>query len=392
MFNYDVIVVGAGAAGMMCSIEAGKRNRKVLLLDHSSEIGQKIRISGGGRCNFTNIHTDSDNFLSNNPHFSKSALTQYGPDNFINLVEKYNIDFHEKKLGQMFCNNSAQNIIDMLLNECKLSGIDIKTSFIVENVKHEQGLYCISNGRDEYFCNSLVIATGGLSIPKTGATGFGYDIARQFGLKIVETRPGLVPFTTGGEFLSECNTLRGISMESRVSDKNIYFDEGILFTHKGLSGPTVLQISSYWRNNQHIWIDFAPHIDVLDLLKQKRDQSSRQDIESVLANILPRRFAHSVCNKSQAFGRIAELSDNMLAKVAGFVNRLEITPTGTEGYVKAEVTLGGVDTNELSSKTMESRKQRGLFFIGEVVDVTGHLGGYNFQWAWSSGYVAGQHV
>jgi predicted Rossmann fold flavoprotein len=390
--TYDVIVVGAGAAGLLCAIEAGKRGRKVWLIDHARKIAEKIRIAGGGFCNFTNLHTAPGNFLSQNEHFCKSALTQYTQQDFIALVRKHGIAFHEKKLGQLFCDVSAQDIIDMLLEECRMAGVVLQGETAVEKIDVTEKGYRVETCRGTEDCQSLVIATGGLSIPKIGATKFGYDVARQFGLNVLETRAGLVPLTFQAEILERCKALSGLSVDAMVSCGKISFSEGLLFTHRGLSGPSILQISSYWREGMDIVINLAPHIDAYGFLKERKKTQSKQEIQTVLGDIVPRRLAVSICEESSLEGKIAEIPDASLQRLALSINEWRIRPSGTEGYRTAEVTLGGVDTNELSSKTMESKKIPGLFFAGEVIDVTGHLGGFNFQWAWSSGYVAGQNV
>jgi predicted Rossmann fold flavoprotein len=390
--KYDVIIIGAGAAGMMSAIEAGKRGRKVLLVDHAKKIGEKIRISGGGRCNFTNINTHPSKFISNNPKFIISALSQYTQNDFINLIKKHNIKYHEKKLGQLFCDQSAQQIVDMLLLECKTANVTIMKETIITEVDKVDEQYFIAVGKDKYFCNSLIIATGGLSIPKIGATKFGYDIAKKFNLKIVETLPGLVPLTFSEKILAICKELTGLSVEAIVSFKKIFFEEGMLFTHRGLSGPSILQISSYWKLGEDIKINLSPKLDVLKFLNEKKKNNSKQDIIIVISEILPKRLASIICNENNINGNISELSNKILNQLSMSISYWKINPTGSEGYRTAEVTLGGIDTNEISSKTMMSKKHSGLFFIGEVLDVTGHLGGYNFQWAWSSGYLAGQYA
>jgi predicted Rossmann fold flavoprotein len=387
--QHDVIIIGAGAAGMMCALEAGKRGKTVLILDHAKKLAEKIRISGGGRCNFTNIHTSPANFLSQNPHFCKSPLSQYTPQDFIALIEKHKIKWHEKKLGQLFCDESSQQIIDMLQAECLNAGVTTLMGTKVSSVeKTEQG-FRVNN---IFNCTSLVIATGGLSIPKIGATGLGYDIARQFGLNIIDTKAALVPLTFDDALLKQCKELSGLSVEANVMYGKTSFAEGLLFTHRGLSGPSILQISSYWNNGDMITIDLADGFDVAALLKDKKKSQPKQEIHNALGDIIPKRLAQQICEKNGYLGRLADMTDKTLLAVATTVHYWPVKPSGTEGYRIAEVTLGGVDTNELSSKTMEAKKQPGLYFIGEVVDVTGHLGGYNFQWAWSSGFVAGQHV
>lgn len=390
--SYDVIIIGAGAAGLMCAIEAGKRGRRVWLVDHAKKIAEKIRIAGGGYCNFTNIHTGPKNFLSQNEHFCKSALTQYTQGDFIAMVQRHGIAFHEKKLGQLFCDESAQDIIDMLLSECRTAGVTLQSETVVDQIEKIDGGYRLRTSRGLAECASLVIATGGLSIPKIGASKFGYDIARQFGLDVVETRAGLVPLTFQAALLERCKALSGVSVDAKVSCGKTGFSEGLLFTHRGLSGPSILQISSYWREGQDIEIDLAPAIDAYAFLKDRKKANPKQEIQTILSEILPKRLALSLCEDGAVSGRIADIPDAALSVIAAAVNRWRVKPSGTEGYRTAEVTLGGVDTNALSSKTMECKTQPGLFFAGEVVDVTGHLGGFNFQWAWSSGYVAGQFV
>ena len=389
---YDVIIVGAGAAGMMSAIEAGKRGRKVLLVDHSKKIGEKIRISGGGRCNFTNIHTKPNKFISQNPKFVISALNQYTQNDFINLIKKYNIKFHEKKLGQLFCDESAQQIIDMLLLECEKANVVLKKEVIVDDVGKKDEGYFITTNSNQYIANSLIIATGGLSIPKIGASNFGYKVAKKFDLDIVETLPALVPLTFSEKILAKCKELAGLSVEAVVSFKKTFFEEGMLFTHRGLSGPSVLQISSYWKLGDNININLAPKLNLFQSLESKKKLEPKKDINLIISEILPKRLAQIICKENEVSGNICELSSKKIKQLSDAINSWTINPTGSEGYRTAEVTLGGVNTNELSSKTMMVKKHSGLFFIGEVVDVTGHLGGYNFQWAWSSGFVAGQYA
>jgi len=390
--KYDVIIIGAGAAGMMSAIEAGKRGRKVLLVDHAKKIGEKIRISGGGRCNFTNIHTHPSKFISNNPKFIISALNQYTQIDFINLINKHNIKFHEKKLGQLFCDESSQQIIDMLLLECKVANVTLKKETIITDIDKLDSQYSIMVGSDKYLSESLIVATGGLSIPKIGASKFGYDVAKKFNLKIIETLPALVPLTFSEKILGVCKELSGLSVEAIVSFEKVFFEEGMLFTHRGLSGPSILQISSYWKLGDNIKINLSPKLNIIKFLKDKKNYHPKQDITVIISEILPKRLADIICNENNVSGNICELSNKLLNDLSISINAWIINPTGSEGYRTAEVTLGGIDTNEISSKTMMSKKHTGLFFIGEVVDVTGHLGGYNFQWAWSSGYVAGQYA
>jgi len=390
--KFDVIIIGAGAAGLMCAIEAGKRNRKVLLIEHSKKIGEKIRISGGGRCNFTNNNTHPSKFISKNPKFIISALSQYTQNDFIKLIKKHNIQFHEKKLGQLFCDESAQQIIDMLLLECQMVNVILKKNTIITSVDRQDNQYVVTINADKYICSSLIIATGGLSIPKIGASKFGYEVAKKFNLNIIEPLPALVPLTFSEKILSMCKELSGLSLEALISFNKYFFEEGMLFTHRGLSGPSILQISSYWRLGNDIKINLKPKLDVFKFLVNKKSSNPKQDIAIIISEILPKRLAYMICKENSAVGNICELSNKLLKQLSYYINSWIITPTGSEGYRTAEVTLGGVDTDEISSKTMMSIKNPGLFFIGEVVDVTGHLGGYNFQWAWSSGFVAGQNA
>ena len=389
---FDVIVIGAGAAGLMCAIESAKRNKKVLVLDHAKKIGEKIRISGGGRCNFTNLNTHPSKFISENPKFMISALNQYDQYDFIKLVESYSIKFHEKKLGQLFCDESSQQIIDLLLSECEKYQVTIHKDFIIEDISYSSELYSVKSLINTLSCQSLVIATGGLSIPKIGASKFGYDIAKKFDLNIISTSPALVPLTFNEDILKICKELTGLSVNAIVSFGKTIFQEGMLFTHRGLSGPSILQISSYWRIKEEIQINLSPDINVYDFLLQKKLANSKQDVQSAISDIIPKRLSQIICINLNINGKIIDISNKLLHKLSLFINSWRLNPIGTEGYRTAEVTLGGVDTKEISSKTMMSIKHPGLFFIGEVVDVTGHLGGYNFQWAWSSGYVAGQYT
>ena len=387
---YDVVIIGAGAAGMMCAVEAGNRSRTVLLIDHSPKIGKKIRISGGGRCNFTNMNTLPEHFLSSNPHFSKSALSQYTPYDFVQLIEKHGIKFHEKAAGQLFCDDSAQQVIDMLVHECEEAGVEFSLANQVNKIESpKENYYELTTDLGHVACNSLVIATGGLSIPKLGATRFGYELATKFNLNVVSPKPGLVPFVIKDKKLQ---SLRGISLPAQISANNSMFEDSLLFTHKGLSGPSVLQISSYWYKGDEVIINCYPDSDLYQLLKTKRNEGSTRQIKNLLQELFPQRFVDYMIPLSIGNMRTSEISDNNLQKISDLIQKWIIYPVGTEGYPKAEVTVGGIDTNELSSRTMECRKQEGLFFIGEVLDVTGHLGGFNFQWAWSSGFAAGQVV
>ena len=390
--QYDVIIIGAGAAGLMCAAITSARGKKTLILDHSAKIGEKIRISGGGRCNFTNIHTAPETFLSQNKHFCKSALKQYTQHDFITLVEKHGIDYHEKTLGQLFCDNSAQQIIDMLFQECRDAGVTLNAETEIHSVSKENDRYTVQTSNGDFESSSLVIATGGLSIPKIGATKFGYEIAKQFDLNVITTTPALVPLTFQAALLERCKELSGLSVDAIVTFGKTKFREGLLFTHRGLSGPSILQISSYWKEGEEIEINLAPDHDAYTFLKARKDSDPKKEIQNSLIDLIPSRLAVNICESENISGRIAELSDKKLQKLANLINHWRIKPSGTEGYRTAEVTLHGVDTNELNSKTMECKKHSGLYFIGEVVDVTGHLGGFNFQWAWSSGYVAGMNA
>lgn len=383
----DAIIVGAGAAGLFCAAEAGKRGRRILVVEHNAQVGRKILISGGGRCNFTNIHTRAENFVSANPHFCKSALARYTPQDFVELVKRHRIEFYEKKLGQLFCRESSREIVEMLLAECERAKVEIRTGCSVKNVRKDN-FFEIETNQGAFTAENLVIATGGLSFPKIGATDFGYKIARQFGLKILETRPSLVPlvFSKNQNF----GKLAGVSIDSAVSTGKHSFRENILFTHRGLSGPAILQISNYWQKEKAVSIDLLPDADALALLE--KNLSSKQTLGNFLGKFLPNRFAEIFTEQSFSNKPLNQLSRKEIEKIAETLNNWQVTFNETEGYHKAEVTLGGIDTNELSSQTMESKKVSGLYFIGEVVDVTGWLGGYNFQWAWASGFAAAQKI
>lgn len=400
----DVAIIGAGAAGMMCAIEAGKRGRSVILLDHARKLAEKIRISGGGRCNFTNRHATAENYLSANPHFCRSALARFTPQDFIALVEKHGIRYHEKKSGQLFCDNSSQQIIDMLQHECAKAGVEWQMPSQVQRVEHvsvnndeqyAKKKFLITTERNIVAVDSLVIATGGLSIPQIGASAFGYQIADQFGIRVTSLRPGLVGLTfTAGDFVG-FKDISGISVDAAVSCADVSFRENVLFTHRGLSGPAILQISSYWQPGEPLHINLLPQQNAQQIFLEYRQSASM--LSNLLARYLPKRFVQIWCAANFAELSIMtkpmnQFRDNELRQVADKIHDWQVVPSGTTGYKKAEVTLGGVDTHELSSKTMESRHISGLYFIGEVVDVTGQLGGYNFQWAWSSGYAAGQAV
>lgn len=391
MDQFDVVVIGAGAAGMMCAIEAGKRGRSVLIIDHAEAPGEKIRISGGGRCNFTNVNTSPEQFLSENPRFCISALRRYTPKDFIALIERYGIAYHEKALGQLFCDGSARQVVDMLLSEMDQAGVSLRLRTAVERVeKSDDGFVVHLEGQGPVACASLVVATGGKSIPKMGATGFGYDLAKHFGLRLTPIRPALVPLTFEVGLLQRLSTLSGVAVDAVVGCGKRRFAEAMLFTHRGLSGPSILQISSYWREGDEIEIDMVPHLDLYETLRQDRTKHGKQAIHTVLSNYLPKRLAQTVVDLEGASGPIGDFSDKRLKSLALGVQGWRVKPVGSEGYRTAEVTLGGVDTRDLESRTLEAKAVPGLYFIGEVVDVTGWLGGYNFQWAWASGYCAGQ--
>ena len=390
--DYDVVIIGAGAAGLMCAIEAGKRGRRTLVIESTDTIAGKIRISGGGRCNFTNLEAGPKNFLSQNPHFCVSALRRYRPANFISMVEQYDIAYHEKKLGQLFCDGKSSQIIEMLISECEAAGVTLRTSIVVEDIEKIEDGFRLLTPFDSYSCTSLVVACGGKSIPKMGASGFGYQIAKQFGHTVIKPEPALVPFTFQSEQLGKLKSLAGVSVEARVTLGKTHFDEAILFTHRGLSGPAVLQISSFWHPGDEVSVNMSPHRDMFDFLKEQRQSQPKQDLHNILTQRFARRLAQFICDEVQVDGRLADLSNDKLSRVANFIHDWRVRPNGTEGFRTAEVTRGGVDTRDISSKTFESNLTSGLYFIGEVLDVTGQLGGYNFQWAWASGHAAGTYV
>jgi predicted Rossmann fold flavoprotein len=391
MEAFDVGVLGAGAAGMMCAIGAGRRGRRALLLEHGAQPGAKILISGGGRCNFTNLEVTPERFLSANPHFCKSALSRYTARDFIAMVERHRIRYHEKTLGQLFCDGSAREILAMLLKECAASAVDLRTSHRITAVTRADR-FRVETDRGSFATSALVIATGGLSIPKMGASGFAYDLARRFGLGVIEPRPGLVGLKFAGDMLALCQSLSGVSVEAIVLCGQQSFRENILFTHRGLSGPAVLQVSSYWRPGDTLSIDLAPGLEIESFLRERKRSRPRAELKSVLAEILPARLAQATAEAVTADGTMANLPDRSLIAMAARLKRWQVAPAASEGWPKAEVTVGGIDTATLSSKTMEAREVRGLYVIGEAVDVTGWLGGYNFQWAWSSGWCAGEAV
>jgi len=391
---YDVIILGGGAAGLMCAISAGQRGRSVLLLEHANRIGKKILMSGGGRCNFTNQNTTPANFLSANPHFCKSALARYTPWDFIAMVDRHAIPWHEKGPGQLFCDRSSKDIVAMLSAECEQANVEIQTDCHIDSVTQNDA-FSVTTSQGVFAAESLVVATGGLSIPKMGATNFGYKLAEQFGLAVLPLRAGLVPFTLSEHELKHWSRLSGVSVDVRARTSDTEFRENLLFTHRGLSGPAILQLSSYWQLGQAITTDLMPDVDAAGWLETQRQERPRQTLVNVLTQPLSKRVAEMFCarclqDQVEPSTTLADLRREQLKLIASQLNQLQWKPTGTEGYRTAEVTLGGVDTNALSSKTMEAKNVPGLYLIGEVVDVTGHLGGYNFQWAWASGWCAGQ--
>ncbi|NOQ36294.1 MAG: aminoacetone oxidase family FAD-binding enzyme [Methylococcaceae bacterium] len=393
MFEYDVIVIGAGASGLMCAIEAGKRGRKVLVLDHANKAGKKILMSGGGRCNFTNYTVEPENFLSFNPHFCKSALSRYTQWDFLALIDKYKIAFHEREYGRLFCDESSKEIVRLLLSEAKLAKVEIQLNSTIEVISNPNAQqFIVKTSQGIFKSESLVIATGGLSIPKIGATPFGYKIAEQFGINVLATRAGLVPFTLQPEDKAKFSPLSGIAVLCIASNDKASFKENILFTHRGLSGPAVLQLSSYWQAGEAITINLLPEIDLSELLTQKRQQKAHVKVKTFLAEYLPKRLLTTLLSDNLLETTVVDLSDKKITALSQQLQQWQIKPNGTEGYRTAEVTLGGVDCDEVSSKTMQSNQVAGLYFIGEVLDITGWLGGYNFQWAWSSGWCAGQYV
>ena len=389
--NFDAVILGAGAAGLMCALTAGQRGRKVLLLERTDKAGAKILISGGGRCNFTNLYSAPDRFLSGNPHFCNSALRRYTQSDFIALVQRHGIAYHEKTLGQLFCDGSARAVVAMLLQECARGDVDLRLGQTVSSVSRSDQ-FRVETNKGCFTAPVLVLATGGLSIPKMGATGLSYDLARQFGLRVSETRPGLVPFIASAQAMGLEPSLAGVSLEAVATCEKQSFRENILFTHRGLSGPAILQISSYWREGRAIELDLLPDLDAAAHLMERKRTRPKASPQTVLAEIMPARLARSLTLAHLPAGELANISDRTLTAFAGRLKRWHVTPDQTEGYAKAEVTLGGIDTRDLSSKTMAARNVSGLYAIGEAVDVTGWLGGYNFQWAWSSGWSAGMAI
>lgn len=388
----DVVIIGAGAAGLMCALTAAGRGRKVMLIDHANKAGKKILMSGGGRCNFTNMYTEPNNFLSQNPHFCKSALARYTQWDFIAMVAKHGVPYHEKKLGQLFCDNKSSDILEMLLDECQHAGVSLHLDTSVEQIEKTEAGYTVNTTLDALQCQSLVIATGGLSIPTLGATGFGYQVAKQFGHTLLPTRAGLVPFTITDQLKAICTELSGTSVDCLVSCNDQSFRENILFTHRGLSGPAILQISSFWNPGDTVEINLLPDLDALDWLHSQQAERPNSELKTLLGEIFTKRMANLLAEHWFVSKPMKQYTPGELADVADKLASWKVVPAGTEGYRTAEVTLGGVDTREVSSKTMESLKSPGLYFVGEVLDVSGHLGGFNFQWAWASGYAAAQYV
>jgi len=388
---FDVVVVGAGAAGLMCAITAGRRGRRVLVVEHANKPGKKILMSGGGRCNFTNTGAGPDNFLSANPHYCKSALARYVPADFIAMVERHGIAYHEKELGQLFCDGSSKQIVRMLLDECEAAGARVEIGCGIEDVRgRAEGGFALRTARGTFSCASLVVASGGLSIPSMGASGFGYRLAQQFGHAVLPTRAGLVPLTLGGTHLERLEGLSGVSLPVEASSNGASFRNAMLVTHRGLSGPAILQVSSYWQPGDDLRLDLLPGLDAEAFLREQRRSRPAAELKTVLSEQLPKRFAQRLCETWLPNRPMRQFNERELHDIAGRLRHWPVTASGTEGYRTAEVTLGGVDTRELSSGSMESRRVPGLYFIGEVVDVTGWLGGYNFQWAWASGHAAGE--
>jgi len=392
MDEFDVIIIGASASGMMCAIEAGKRQRKVLVLDHANKSGKKILMSGGGRCNFTNLDVSADNYISHNPHFCKSALSRFTQWDFIAMVQAYGIPYHEREHGQLFCNDSAKAIRDMLLAECRKAKVSILLETDIQHIEQRDAGFRLKTTKGEYGVESLVIATGGLSIPRMGATAFGYKVAEQFGLKVWQPVAGLVPFTLHDTDKQRFSPLSGIALDCFASTGQTSFRENLLVTHRGLSGPVMLQLSSHWQPGDAVQIDLLPELDVASILAELQQQASRQLVKTLLSHLVPKRMVAAIVDESLLKQTVSSLSAKQRHEISQSLHSWHIQPNGTEGYRTAEVTVGGIDTNALSSKTMECNDVKGLYFVGEVVDVTGWLGGYNFQWAWASGWCAGQYA
>ncbi|MCJ8169852.1 NAD(P)/FAD-dependent oxidoreductase [Atopomonas sediminilitoris] len=390
--QFDCIVLGGGAAGLMCAATAGYRGRRVAVLDHANKVGKKILMSGGGRCNFTNLSIEPSNYLSGNAHFCKSALSRYRASDFIELVERHGVAYHEKGQGQLFCDNKASDILNVLLTECEWAGVEIRTECQIERVSKSEHGFSLSTSQGTMHCQSLVIATGGLSIPTMGATGFGFNLAEQFGLPLKPRWASLVPFTITDKWQSVFAELAGVAVDVAVSCNKQHFNDPLLFTHRGLSGPAILQISNYWRPGDAITLDFFPSGDIAELMQQWRAEGNKSELKNLLALHLPKRFVQAWLEQSLGSRPVQQYNDAEIKQLAEALHRWSITPSGTEGYRTAEVTMGGVDTDAVSSKTFEAKDVPGLFFIGEVLDVTGWLGGFNFQWAWASGFCAGQYV
>lgn len=391
--NIDVIIIGASASGLMCAIEAGRRGRCVLVLDHANKAGKKILMSGGGKCNFTNYDISSENYLSQNPHFCKSALSRFTQWDFLAMIDKHKIPFHERSHGELFCDDSAKDILNMLLDECAEAGVDILLNVKIDNIKKtDDGEFQVDTNHEKIKCDSLVIASGGLSIPKMCASPLGYQVAEQFGLNIIPTSAGLVPFTLQPEDKERFSVLSGIAVDSIVNCSNQSFRENVLFTHRGLSGPAILQISSYWKPGQTVVVNLLPNENLVGIINHERDEHSQRQLNTILVQYLPKRLISVFFEESLLTSSLQNLSQSQIEFIANTLHQWNIKPNGTEGYRTAEVTLGGVDCDEISSKTLEAKKIPGLYFIGEILDVTGWLGGYNFQWAWASGYCAGKYV
>lgn len=392
MRSTDVVIIGAGAAGLMCAFSAAARGRRVLLIDHANKAGKKILMSGGGRCNFTNMYTEPANFLSQNPHFCKSALARYTQWDFIAMVARHGVPYHEKKLGQLFCDNKSSDILEMLISECEGVKVDLRLDTSVQSIEKTEAGYLLDTSLGQVTCQSLVVATGGLSIPTLGATGFGYQIARQFGHNVLATRAGLVPFTITDQLKALCTELSGTSVDCLVSCNDQSFRENLLFTHRGLSGPAILQISSFWNPGDTVEINLLPDHDALAWLQQQQAERPNSELKTLLGELFTKKMANLLAEQWFTSRPMKQYTPAELRDVADKLGAWQLVPAGTEGYRTAEVTLGGVDTRDVSSKTLESLKSPGLYFVGEVLDVSGHLGGFNFQWAWASGYAAAQFV